>query len=282
MTEFALVRRQGFLYEALYRNTRAEQLRNVQTWRRGVAEHEPASLYQLNAQAFVYHESFWLWMLDYTAGMHLDELAPRLSEVVDEFVSWHQLELERRKARAALFPEKNIEVDISPVDFDNQIWYQDALQLISVAILLRDARSARRIIDAMDSLRGMDGLYEALIEGYVDDPIVMSETIHAKPYETLLSVFDAEPGPDNAQAVLAYCKAWYKHQDGARWHDAHLKIVDDEAPYYGYWAFEAGAACYLLDIDDSDIDHRVYPRDLVAYGRRLRQEGRRTSEPDAP
>ena len=32
-------------------------------------------------------------------------------------------------------------------------------------------------------------------------------------------------------------------------------------------AFEAGAIAYLFNIDDSQIDHMVYPKDLVAYAR---------------
>jgi hypothetical protein len=282
-------RRQQFLYDKLYEQAKGCLRREIESRRADLdtllQSGSSDLLEQQSLREFVYHAKFWSWMLDYTAGVAVDELAPRLSEVVDEFVIWHEMNRPFREKLAEEFPEAiygPANLDASPVDFENQIWYQDALQLISVAILLRDARSAKRIIRAMDSLRGMDGLYEALVEGYVDDPIVMSETIHAKPYEKLLSVFDAEPGPGNAQAVLAYCKAWYKHQDGARWHDAHLKIVDDEAPYYGYWAFEAGATCILLDIDDIAIDHMVYPKDLVAYGRRLRQEGKRTSEPDEP
>lgn len=30
---------------------------------------------------------------------------------------------------------------------------------------------------------------------------------------------------------------------------------------------EAGAIAFLYDIDDSEIDHRVYPKDLVEYAR---------------
>jgi hypothetical protein len=40
-----------------------------------------------------------------------------------------------------------------------------------------------------------------------------------------------------------------------------------EGDYFGYWAFEAGAVAYLLDLDDSAITHMVYPKDLVAWAR---------------
>lgn len=57
------------------------------------------------------------------------------------------------------------------------------------------------------------------------------------------------------------------------WHDGHLQMTDTDGHYFGYWAFEAGAVAFLLDIDDSSIDHMVYPKDLVAYARKLRDEG---------
>ena len=64
-----------------------------------------------------------------------------------------------------------------------------------------------------------------------------------------------------------------------RWYNEHLNISGEGyAGYYGYWAFEAGATVFLLDLDDSQTGHLVYPRDLVDYARRLRKEERYTSE----
>ncbi len=34
-----------------------------------------------------------------------------------------------------------------------------------------------------------------------------------------------------------------------------------------HWALEAGAVAFLYGIDDSKIDHMVYPKDLVEYAR---------------
>ena len=46
-----------------------------------------------------------------------------------------------------------------------------------------------------------------------------------------------------------------------------FNMIDADGSYSGYWAFEAGAIAYLFNIDDSQIDHMVYPKDLVAYAR---------------
>lgn len=72
-------------------------------------------------------------------------------------------------------------------------------------------------------------------------------------------------------------------KDHPRWYDGHLRIRDEgHTPYYGYWAFEAGAAVFLPDFDDSDIDHLVYPKELVSYARKLRVEHRHASVETAP
>lgn len=181
------------------------------------------------------------------------------------------------------FTDREVIVDISPVDFDNQIDYEDAMQLLSVALMLRDSASVQRIIKAMDSNRYCDALYENLISGYVDDPQEdFEELMHDKPpYGLLVDMFFEESDAKTLKLLEKYLKNWYKNQDGARWFDGHLDVVDDSAAYYGYWAFEAGVVAYILGLDDSSIDHMVYPIDLVAYGKKLREEDRWTS-PDVP
>ena len=62
-----------------------------------------------------------------------------------------------------------------------------------------------------------------------------------------------------------YCSQWYPAFKQAPWHDTHLQ--GEEGNYVGYWAFEAGAIAFLYGIDDSKIDHMVYPKDLVEYAR---------------
>ncbi|MFW9086844.1 PoNe immunity protein domain-containing protein [Pseudomonas sp. P2758] len=58
---------------------------------------------------------------------------------------------------------------------------------------------------------------------------------------------------------------WYSAFRQASWHDTHLQ--GEEGNCVGYWAFEAGAIAFLYGIDDSKIDHMVYPKDLVEYAR---------------
>ncbi|WP_116298082.1 PoNe immunity protein domain-containing protein [Cupriavidus taiwanensis] len=237
-----------------------------------IKHHELPPRYRVNAQASVYLNTFWLWTLEYTAGRSLDELAKSFSSVVKEFVIWNELNIPYRRFLSERFKDRGeTDLTICAVDFDNRIEYQNALQLISIAILLRDEVSVNRIISAMGSNRHVDALYEQLIADYVQDSRGdMDEVIFDEPYGTLVSAYFQEDLSAASAPIQRYLKNWYRYQEGARWYDAHKRIKEDCAFYYGYWAFEAGATCYLLDIDDTDIVHSVYPKDLVFYGKRLR------------
>ena len=284
-----LRRRQQFLYKTLYENIRNKQVEAIVITAEDVLEHKIGTMSSVAARQSAYNAKFWLWMLDYTAGIDMDVLAPQLAGVVDEFVRWNDANVPYRQYLKDKYAEEDkregviTHLEICAVDFDNQIWYEDALQLVSVAILLRDARSVKRIVKAMVFNRYADALYEQLIADFVDDPQEdMQEVKHDEPYSTLVEAYFEDDDLKAVALVKDYLKNWYKHQDGARWYNAHLKIESDRSFYYGYWAFEAGATCYLLGLDDSSIDHMVYPKDLVTYARTLQAEGRWTTTKDAP
>ncbi|PLC03893.1 hypothetical protein CY658_17775 [Variovorax sp. RO1] len=289
LDDMHLHRRQKFLYKALYENIRNKQLEAIVITTEDVREQEVGTMSSVAARQSAYNVKFWLWMLDYTAGVDLDVLAPQLAGIVDDFVRWNDANVPFRIALKEEFAEHNkkyggtTNLDVCAVDFDNQIEYENALQLLSVAILLRDARSVKRIVKAMVFNRYADALYEQLIADFVDDPQEDMQAVqHDAPYSTLVEAYFEDDDVKAVALAKDYLKNWYKHQDGARWYNAHLKIENDRSFYYGYWAFEAGATCFLLDLDDSSIDHMVYPKDLVAYARKLQADGRWTTTKDAP
>lgn len=100
-----------------------------------------------------------------------------------------------------------------------------------------------------------------------------------KPFDTLLQTFYEQDDKATLSLFKKYLEQWYPAmKDHPRWYDKHLNIhKDGYAGYYGYWAFEAAAAAFILDLDDSKIDHLVYPKDLVIYARKLWKEDRYTS-----
>ncbi|NRR28611.1 DUF1911 domain-containing protein [Oxalobacteraceae bacterium] len=271
-------RRQQFLYEELYDKTRLNQFALIEGGlaNKKIADstHENSSVHQ-----FLYLEMFWIWMLDYTAGVSIDELAPRISTIVDAFEAWNDVDQFYQQDAALKFPEFGpYEYEGAP-DFSILADYEDTLQLLSVAILLRDRRSIMRIIHILRSHRGRDGLFEQLIGGYIEDAMDLDACVLGKPFDTLLQAFYEENEKATFDLFKKYLKQWYPAmKDQPRWYDGHLRVrKEGYAPYYGYWAFEAAAAVYILDLDDSQIDHLVYPKDLVAYARKLQEEGLYTS-----
>ena len=276
-------RRQKFLHENIYHNTRKNQLKlfEGQLLKKNIAESAQSQtvIYQ-----FLYLEAFWIWILDYTAGEPIDALAPRIADIVDKFEEWNEVDQLYQQELALDFPEDGpYEYEGAP-QFSTLSDYEDTLQLLSIAILLRDQRSVRRIIHVLRSHRGRDGLFEQLIGENVEDSQDLDTCIISKPYNTLLQVFYEED--DNAALALLqkYLKQWYPAmKNHPRWYDEHLHINEEGyAAYYGYWAFEAGATVFILDLDDSQIDHLVYPKDLVDYARTLWEEGRYTSQETEP
>ena len=221
-------------------------------------------------------------MLDYTAGFSIEKLAPQITQIVDTFEEWNNINQNFQKEAALEFPEYGPYEYRAAPDFSMLFDYKNTLQLLSVAILLRDLRFIKRIIYILRSHRGEDGLFEQLIGGYVEDEIELSSCALGHPYDILLKVFYEEDEEKILQLVQQYLTQWYPSmKDHPRWYDEHLHInKQGYSGYYGYWAFEAAAVVYLLDLDDSQINHLVYPKDLVDYARRLREDDRYTS-PDS-
>ena len=226
-------KRQKFIYEALYKNVRQEQIENIILNHQELQSERLDSLYHLNAAGFVYHNNFWLWMLDYTAGVDISELAYRFSDVVDEFVAWHDVGFifnkKLQEEYQDRFPEMVINMESSTIDFSEQTWYADVLQFISVAILLRDIKSIKRIVFAMRGNRYIDDLYEQLIQKYVDDPVNLEKVVHEKVYRSLTDAFYEEDSSKTIELIQKYLKNWYRNQNGARWYNKHHFILDDYA-----------------------------------------------------
>ena len=271
-------RRQQFLNEDLYEKTRANQILLIEGQLKNKQFPETAEDQSI-AHRFLYLEAFWIWMLDYTAGVPVAELAPRIACRVDAFEEWNDIDQAFQKEAALEFPEYGPYAYCAAPDFSILFDYEDTLQLLSIAILLRDLHSVKRIIHILRSHRGEDGLFEQLIGGYIEDDMALSSCVLEDPYNILLQVFYEEDQQKMFDLVQQYLKEWYPSmKDHPRWYDEHLNVSKEGyAGYYGYWAFEAAAAVYLLDLDDSQINHLVYPKDLLDYGRKLREEERYTS-----
>ncbi|MCM2569347.1 PoNe immunity protein domain-containing protein [Janthinobacterium kumbetense] len=271
-------RRQQFIYQELYEKTLENSLALIQVQQKNKESAESAADLSL-AYNFLYLENFWIWLLDYTAGMPIEDLAPRLSGIVDKFAEWNEVDQVHQKEILSKYPEYGPYRYRAAPNFGDLADYEDTLQLLSIAILLRDQRSVSRIIRILSSHRGQDGLFEELISAYMEDAIMIDTCLLGKPYDVLLQTVYEDDENSARNLLKKYLKQWYPAmKDHPRWYNGHLRISDEGyAPYYGYWAFEAAAMVFVFDLDDSDIDHLVYPKDLVDYARQLSKEGRYTS-----
>ncbi|WP_219094059.1 PoNe immunity protein domain-containing protein [Pseudomonas sp. UMAB-40] len=192
----------------------------------------------------------------YTAGENIDALAPMLEDLVEKYEI-------RQKALAEYQGVPNI----SPLaidDWPNQ--YEEAVQVISLCILLHRTDLLPRFVKLIDDAgyAGEDTLYEALLNKVMPHRHDVDEWYHDV-YTLLIQAIYTDNRQESPKLLKKYCQQWYPAFKQAPWHDTHLQ--GDEGTYVGYWAFEAGAIAFLYGIDDSKIDHMVYPKDLVEYAR---------------
>jgi Domain of unknown function (DUF1911) len=211
--------------------------------------------------------SYELFSLDFTAGQTLGELRSRLTDVIEAY---------ERYQKALAFHEGV--TDIAPLSFVMLDEYERALQLVSLCYLLHRRDLLPRLRALFDpGYAGQDTVYEDLMAFDVAGRADVDEWFHEEPYSTLVNAMYLEQ-PEANRELNKYCESWYKcFESVAPWHDSHTRIEGTEGDYYGYWAFEAAAVAFLYDLDDSEIDHMVYPKDLVAWAR----DNKALSEEDA-
>ncbi len=266
-TEFPLKRRQVFLTETQFRAFDKYLDGSGTHWSTnlvgiGETDLERASLSRFTSADHRVRR----FILHYTAGAPPDALRKNLSEVVEALESY-----QRALAAFEGIPQ------IAPLSFEELADYERALQLVSLCYLLHRRDLLPRLRALLDpAYAGEDTIYEDLMAFDVEGRVDLDEWYHAEPYNELVNAMYLDAS-DNATALNTYCNTWYKAFEYVPWHNSHLRIEGTEGDYFGYWAFEAGAVAFLYDIDDREIDHMVYPRDLVEWAR----ANRALSEEDA-
>jgi Domain of unknown function (DUF1911)/Domain of unknown function (DUF1910) len=263
--DFRKKRRQKFLTEDLFANEREQLRQSIELWKSELPEGDSLSERQSEGAALVASDSFSLLLLEYTGGTPIPELRAKLPTLIEAYERY-------QKALAA-----HEEVpQIAPLSFDELDEYERALQLVSLCYLLHRRDLLPRLRALLDpAYAGEDTVYEDLMAFDVAGRADVDQWYHAEPYTALVNAMYLDQPEANAE-LKKYCDSWYKCFEYAPWHNSHTRIEGDEGDYFGYWAFEAGAVALLYDLDDSAIDHMVYPRDLVAWAR----ENKALSEED--
>lgn len=181
----------------------------------------------------------------YTEGQNPEQITPRLEDLVAAYEKERELDIVSYGSDKVL------------AGFGENDDYEQFLQTLSLCILL--GRS--------DLIPRLSAIYETLFSFYDNSRVKTDDLFFKRPFAGLLKVIRAETPKEASKLLDKYCKDWYPAFKKAPWYDSHLSIDGDDGSYSGYWAFEAAAIAYLFNIDDSKIDHLVYPKDLVAYAR---------------
>ena len=195
-------------------------------------------------------------LASYTVGEEISVLPQMLEDLVEKY--------EERQDKLA----KNEQVpDISPLAIsDYPYQYEECVQVIGFCILLHRIDLLKRFVALIDKAgyEGTDTLYEDLLCKVLSGRHDVDQWYHDV-YSPLVQAIYSKTKEDATDHLKKYCNQWCPAFSDSPWHDTHLQ--GEDGSYVGYWAIEAGAVAFLYGIDDSKIDHMVYPKDLVEYAR---------------
>lgn len=260
---FHEIRRQQFLSEdrfASAANSCSEGIRNIGKIIEEAVQENDLNYAQSSASMRALL-SFQRLLLNYTAGEAIEPLRDELEAVVTAY--------ERYGEYLWQYTGDRNEVTFKFYSLDD---YCLLLQLIGLCFLLHRRDLLPRIAALQDgengtSNGGVDTLYEEFM-AFGIGPETRFETdrlCQVRPYENLFYALTESTLPAQLKELSHFLKHWYKDLAGTGWHDSHI----EQAGYYGYWSFEAGAAVLLLGIEDDSSLHKYlyYPKDLVAWAR---------------
>lgn len=165
--------------------------------------------------------------------------------------------------------EYHEEEHIAPLNIEDWLCqYEEFVQVVSLCILLHRVDLLKRFVALFDraGFAGQDVLYEDLLKKILPGRAEVSGFYH-EGYRDLIEVVYAESREASSGWLKKYVTEWYSGFETCAWHDSHLTMTEEDGSYYGYWAFEAAAIAYLYGVDDAQVEHMVYPSDLVEYAR---------------
>ena len=260
--DFIHIRRQQFLTEAFYEKILPLIHHNL-TWLRQQDWTDQSDQYNCGEGSRWYQISRMTWkllQLEYTAGKPIEQLADYLEQVIIAREN-------QARAKAAYF-----KTDQDAVLGGSGEGYLLPLQLMGLAYLLNRRDLLPRIKTLVEGEGDMfeeidDNNYVRLLR-YALPKLDFHNVAWNDSYANLYNALYEGNTPAEALSDLtAYLKEWYLLHEGHLWHDSHLDLENNDK-YVGYWAFEAAAVVYLLDLDDSSLHQFLYyPKDLVEYAR---------------
>ncbi|WP_095126319.1 PoNe immunity protein domain-containing protein [Pseudomonas sp. Irchel s3a12] len=254
-------KRQKFYSENHYRNFLKEYDEVIEFCKTNTFESDSPE-----EEASLRAEQFQSLLLDkifacYTAGEEIEIIIPLLEELIEKYEIWQE--------KLSIFEQAP---KISPLAIDDWSYqYEECVQVIGLCILLHRIDLLKRFVVLIDDAgyAGDDTLYEDLLRNVLPNRHDVDRWYHDV-YTPLIQAIYSDTKEKSSKFLNDYCKQWYPAFKQAPWYDTHLQ--GEKGSYVGYWAIEAGAIAYLYGIDDSKIDHMVYPKDLVEYARNYRPD----------
>ena len=250
-------RRQVFLTQEFFTCSSTQIEESIALWLNALPQGESLESRKASAASLVASDTYELLSLRYTAGIPLAQLRSELTGVIEAY----------ERYQGALEAYEQIP-QIAPLGLERIDNYERYLQLIALCYLLHRRDLLPRIAALQDpAYAGSDALVEDLLCYALPSRFETQDLLHLQTYDPLLGAMYNDSDEGAAHDLQEFVANWYKAFEVAPWHDSHTRIEGTEGGYFGYWAFEAGAVALLCSLDDSRIDHMVYPRELVAWAR---------------
>lgn len=199
-----------------------------------------------------------LLYIEYTVGNPIDELIPLFNKVLEGY--------EKQSAALAIFNKSE-----KPSVIATQ---NETLNILSLSFLLdrKDLISRIHVLvnGEGDIHTGEDEIINKFFKlNDAKHPTFNQGNLFALGYAKLCDVIDnvlIQKDKKGAIDLLSeYLADWYEMNKNETWYNSHLDLENSVA-YVGYWAFEAAALVYLLDLDDSSLHkYLYYPKDIVEW-----------------
>ena len=244
-----------------YTNTLIQIADDKKRFLNTLANSEATMHSRVTARMMIASYDWFVFQLNFTAGMPAEALASSLDGVILSF------EAHAKELRLSSNPYSRAAFNLA----DSIDEYVDYLNFLSALVLLKRTdllpRAAGLLAETI--VDGQDAIVEDLLKFFIADRPAPDTSYWRKPYQILIDAIDAESKTGAARKMQQYVKKWYPAMKGqASFWEKHKQIVPEFSPYCGYWAMCAAAFTYLYALDDSSYrDELVYPRSLIDYAR---------------
>lgn len=257
MDDFSNRRRQRFISEQYFKWLSGFLADSIDMWSKNLPANGTEDSKRAVAASRRANNRFALLLLRYTAGEPIAPLRDELDYILADYEEY------------ARFQSKEFESpNWPPFRLDELKDYERAMQLIGLCYLLHRRDLLPRIAALEDpSYRGQDTLYEDLLAYGLEGRVDVDTWFHESYRDCINSVY-GDSDEESLTDLNSYLENWYSSMSSVDWHDSHLDLSEERGLYFGYWAIEAAALAYLLELDDTSLHkHVVYPKDLVHFAR---------------